>query len=231
MPSRTGYVPARSPSWGSPYAGPSTPSYPSPTYTQFSTSPGPSPPRPLNHSRPLYACAPLPALNCDIHPVLSAHGRHKPPIDIAHDPAYTFPALPVLSPRVLAEPAATNGVTSLPYFTIECAPFPWRIDVRPSSSKSGAYVTVADVFNSIYRGLHRRVPREELEAMSLSPHYISSVRRAFDSRCRSLAQVDPAAACAEGIRRIDFLLGNSLFAGLLPITSESPDAWKLAFYS
>ncbi|KAJ6539029.1 hypothetical protein B0H19DRAFT_1176787 [Mycena capillaripes] len=205
MPARTGYVqPAGSPPWGFPYAG-----------TAHVTSP-------LNYSR----CAPLPALDRDIHSVLSAHSRHKLALDVAYDPAYT----PGLSPRVLAEPATT---ARLPYFSMTCDVLPWCIDVRSSSSKSGAFVTIADVLNSIYRDLRRPVCREELEAMSLPPHVISSVRQAFHSRCSRLAQVDPTAAESEarkGIRRIDFCRGNSLFGGLQP-TDQSPDVWKLTFYS
>jgi len=239
MPARTGYVqPAGSPPGGyypyagTPYASTSTSPYPylSPTYTpsSFSASPGPMSPPPLNHSRSLYACAPLPALNCDIHPVLSAHSRHKTTLDVSCDPAYTFSTSPVLSPRVLAEPATT---TCLPYFTITLDPLPWRVDVRLCSSKSGAYITVADVLNAVYLDLRRQVRKEELEAFPR--HVVSSAQQAFYSRCSRLATVDRVAADSEarkGLRRIDFLFGNSLFAGLLP-TSESPDSWKLTFSS
>jgi hypothetical protein len=149
-------------------------------------------------------------------------------LDVSYDPAYTVSASPVLSPRVLAEPAIT---AHLPYFTIVCDALPWHISIRPSSSKPGAYITVADVLNGIYRDLRRPVRTEELEVMALPPHFISSVRQAFYTRCSRLAQVDPAAANSEtrkGIRRIDFLLGNSLFAGLVP-TKDSPDNWQLTF--
>ncbi|KAF7353065.1 hypothetical protein MVEN_01274400 [Mycena venus] len=217
---------------GTPYASTSSSpySYHSPAYTQssFPASPGPMSPPPLNHSRSLYACAPLPALNCDIHPVLSAHSRHKTTLDVSYDPAYTVSASPVLSPRVLAEPATT---ALLPHFIITLDPLPWRISVRPSSSKSGAYITVADVLNAIYLDLRRQVRKEELE--TLPPHVIASARQAFYSRCSRVGAMDPSAADSEarkGLRRIDFLFGNSLFAGLLP-TSESPDSWRLTFSS
>ncbi|KAJ7233130.1 hypothetical protein B0H12DRAFT_981487, partial [Mycena haematopus] len=129
-----------------------------------------------------------------------------------------------LSPRVLAEPATT---THLPYFTITLDPLPWRISVYPRSSKSGPYITVADVLHAIYRDLQCRVHQEELDSFPL--HYTSAVRLAFHRRCSKLAAIDRAAADSEarkGIRRIDFLQGNSIFAGLLS-TSESPDSWKL----
>ncbi|KAF7355031.1 hypothetical protein MSAN_01418600 [Mycena sanguinolenta] len=226
MPSRTGYVqPAGSPSWGYPYAGSpyastSTCSY-SPPYPQssYSVSPGPMSPPPFDHSRSLYACAPLPALSCDLHPVLS--GKQRTMVDVSRDP--TVSASAVLSPRALAEPATTSR---LPYFTITLDPLPWRIAVYPRSSKSGAYITVADVLHTIYRELHCRVTQEELD--SFPPQYISSVRQAFHRRCSRLAAIDRAAADSEarkGIRRIDLLPGT-IFTGLLS-TSESPDSWKL----
>jgi len=151
--------------------------------------------------------------------------------DVSYDPAYTVSASPVLSSRVLAEPATTPA---LPCVTIVSELFPWRISIYPSSSKPGAFVTVADVLNGIYRGLRQQVRKEELENISVPKPFIASVRQAFYSRCSRLARtVDPAAADSEarkGIRRIDFLLGNHMFAGLLP-TSENPDVWKLAVSS
>lgn len=243
MPARTGYVqPAGSPPWvysypsaGTPYASSSTSPYhyPSPTYSQssFPASPGSMSPPPLNHSRSLYACAPLPALNCDLHPVLSAQSRHRATLDVSYDPAYTASTSPVLSPRVLAERATTATTTCLPFFTLAVDHLPWRIEVRSSSSKIDAYISVADVLNAIYRDLRRQVGKDELA--TFPSHVVSAARRAFDNRCYKLAAVDPAAAKSEarrGIRRIDFLFGNTLFAGLLP-TSESPDSWKLTFSS
>ncbi|KAJ7755616.1 hypothetical protein DFH07DRAFT_821177 [Mycena maculata] len=215
------------------YASSSTSPYPSPTYTMssLSTSPGPMSPPPFNHSRSLYACAPLPALNepGHVHNVLSgAHGRrHFMAFDVSYDPAYTVSASPVLSPRVLAEPATTPH---LPCVTIMSDLFPWRISIYPSSSKPGAYVTVADVLNGIYRGLRQQVRRDELDTLPVPQPFVTAVRKAFHSRCSRVARAgDPVAADSEarkGIRRMDFLLGNHMFAGLLP-TSENPDVWKL----
>ncbi|KAJ7507439.1 hypothetical protein B0H11DRAFT_1705347 [Mycena galericulata] len=148
--------------------------------------------------------------------------------NVSYDPAYASPSL---SPRVLAEPATSPP---LPCVTILSDLFPWRISIYPSSSKPGAYVTVADVLHGLYRGLRHRVRKEELETISVPKPFIASVRQAFHNRCSRLARtVDPAAADSEarkGIRRIDFLLGNHMFTGLLP-TSENPDVWKLAVSS
>ncbi|KAJ7937360.1 hypothetical protein B0H13DRAFT_1945559 [Mycena leptocephala] len=220
MPARTGYV-AGSPPWGFPYAGTSTSTspypYSSPTYTisSFSASPGPMSPPPLNHSRSPYACAPLPALSCDMHSALSALSRHRMTLDVSYDPAYTYllhrcshPAC--LQNRLLLHTSPTSQLS-----VTLC------LGIFPS----------VHVLNGIYRDLRRPVRTEELEAMALPPHFISSVRQAFYTRCSRLAQVDPAAANSEtrkGIRRIDFLLGNSLFAGLVP-TKDSPDNWQLTF--
>ncbi|KAJ6567186.1 hypothetical protein DFH09DRAFT_918757 [Mycena vulgaris] len=145
--------------------------------------------------------------------------------DVSYDPAYTVSASPGLSSRVLAEPATTPP---LPCVTISCDL--WQFTIYPSSSKPGAFVTVADVLNGIYRDLRRPLRQDELDTLPVSQPFVASVRQAFYSRCSGLARaIDPAAADSEarkGIRRIDFLLGNHMFGGLLP-TSHSPDVWKL----
>ncbi|KAJ7162545.1 hypothetical protein C8R43DRAFT_1123247 [Mycena crocata] len=224
MPSRTTrYVqPAGSPLY---YAGASTSTspYPSPTYTMSSLSPGTMTPPHFNHSRSLYACAPLPALNGEtghIHPVLSgAHGRHALTFDLSYDPTYTVSSSPVLTPRVLAESATTPA---LPCVTIVSDLFPWRIAIYPSSSKPGACCTVADVLNGIYRELRQQVPKDELAAVPRA--HRTSVSQAYSTRMLTRPEADRA------IRRIDFLLGNHRFCGLQP-TSENPDVWRLTVSS
>ncbi|KAK7061443.1 hypothetical protein R3P38DRAFT_2829534 [Favolaschia claudopus] len=239
MPARTGYVqhtssprayPLSCAGTSTPYASTSVFPYPyhsSPTYSQSSSSGLMSPP-PLDHSRSPYACAPLPALSCDIHPVLSANSRRKATLDVSYSLTHAIAASPVLSPRVLAE-AATSA--RMPYFTISVDNLPWAIAVHPRSAKSGAYITVADVLHSIHDGLREQVlPGKELD--SCSPQAILSAQQAFYSRCSRLASMDVAAADSEfrrGIRRIDFLQGTQ-FVGLLP-TSEGPDTWKLILSS
>ncbi|KAJ6627511.1 hypothetical protein B0H10DRAFT_1994944 [Mycena sp. CBHHK59/15] len=231
MPERTRYVqPFGSPTGGYPYVGTSS-GYPSPTYTvssSLSASPGMTPP-PMNHSRSLYACAPLPAINGHIHDALRAHSRPRMAFDVSYDPAYTVASSPVLSSRVLAE-AATSPC--LPCVSIISDLLPWRIDIHPSSSKPGAYVTVADVLNGIYHALRHPLSGEELAATPAA--IVPSIRQAFHSRCSRLAYAnDPTAAKSEarrGIRRIDFLLGNHQFVGLLS-TSQNPDVWKLVVSS
>ncbi|KAF8211461.1 hypothetical protein K438DRAFT_1807340 [Mycena galopus ATCC 62051] len=228
MPARTGYVqPAASPPWGYPYAGspyaststsPYSPPYSPYAQSSFSASPGPMSPPPLNHSRSPYACAPLPALSCDLNAALSAISRGKAVWDVSYDPT--------ASPPVLSSSALVQSATStcLPYFTITLDPLPFLIAVRPSSSKAGAHITVADVLYAIYRDLRRPVRGEEFAL--IPSHVIASARQAFDRR---LAATHPAVARSEalkGIRRIDFLMGNSVFAGLVP-TAESPDSWRL----
>jgi hypothetical protein len=240
MPARTRYVqPLGSPSGAFTYSAGSSNGassyYPSPTYTMSSLSASPGPmtppqiPPPFLHSRSLYACAPLPALSGmpgHIHPALSgAHGRHTIVFDVASDPADLG-----LSPRVLAEPATSPP---LPCLFILLPGTPWHISIHPSSSK-GAYVTVADVLTGIYRGLRRQVQKEEVETLPVSQPFMASVRQAFYSRCSRLTRVVDAAAvdseARKGIRRIDFLLGNHMFRGLLA-TPDSPDMWKLSVSS
>ncbi|KAJ7781577.1 hypothetical protein B0H16DRAFT_1498918 [Mycena metata] len=224
MPALTRYVQpaASSPPRAFPNGGtPAT--YPSPIYAYSSSSASPWPtttPSPLNHSRPLYAHAPLPSLNAELHPAL-APSRHMMAldVDVSYDPAYW-----TLSPRVLAELAISPG---LPCITIVFFPG-WETTIRPSSSKFPAYVTVADVLTGVYRYLHRQAEPEELERVP--PPNMFSAHQAFTRRCNELARVDPTAARSEarrGLRRIDFLSGKSRFAGLIQ-TQYSPDKWQFS---
>ncbi|KAJ7047685.1 hypothetical protein C8F04DRAFT_1059730 [Mycena alexandri] len=220
MPALTRYVqPAGSP----PRAFPTPATYPSPTYAYSSSSTSPWPtttPSPLNHSRPLYAYAPLPSLNAELHPAL-APSRHMMALDVSYDPAYA-----TLSPRVLAELATSPG---LPCITIVFFRYPsWETTIHPSSSKCPAYVTVADVLNGVYRYLRRQAEPEELE--TVPPPHMFSAHQALSRRCNELARMDPIAARSEarkGLRRIDFLSGKSRFAGLLQ-TQDSPDRWQFS---
>ncbi|KAJ7228970.1 hypothetical protein GGX14DRAFT_416098 [Mycena pura] len=228
MPGRMRYV--QPPPAEFPYASTSTSPYPSPTYavSPLSVSSGPVTTPPFNHTRSLYACAPLPALNGYIHPALDAHNTHLT-YDVSYDPSCTPSTPPIFAPRVLAEAATTP---SLPCVTVVSDCFPWRIAVYPSSRKAGAYVTVADVLHTIYRELHRQVRPEELQ--SAPPRVVDAARLAHFSRCNRLAQAgDPVAAQSEaykGIRRIDFLQGRHKFSGLLS-TAETPDVWQLSVAS
>ncbi|KAJ7283478.1 hypothetical protein C8J57DRAFT_1292669 [Mycena rebaudengoi] len=211
MPVATWYVPTSGSSAGSsPYAGPSNASpYSSPTYPMSSFSPGPLSPPPLNYSR----YAPLPALNGHIHDVFRDPSRHMLSFDVSCDPTYALSSLP---PPVRVQ-AATSPC--LPCVSITCDLFPGSIDIHPSSSKPGAFVTVADVIQGIIRGLREAVSREEI-AMAAHVHDMPRVHKAFTRRCRRLGQQDH-------LRRIDFLMGAHRFVGLLS-TSQNPDVWKLA---
>ncbi|KAJ7638517.1 hypothetical protein FB45DRAFT_903109 [Roridomyces roridus] len=214
VPAMTRYV-QQSPPSGAYFSPPSSAApqyYPSP----YTPSGSPMTPPPFNHSRSLYACSPLPPLNGHIHNLLSSRSGPALGFDVSSDPAHTLSSL--LSPPVLAEPATTP---CLPCVTIVSDLFPWRISIYPSSSKPGAYVTVADVLCGIYRELRQQVPADDHDLVSAPQHILDAASRSFYARCKRDASQRP-----RGLRRIDFLQGRRAFSGLSP-TSESPDIWRL----
>jgi len=87
-------------------------------------------------------------------------------------------------------------------------------------------MSVLDALYAIYRYLQMQVTLAEYERLSAIPGLQDEVARAFYRRCarRSMARLEHS----QGMRRIDCLLGNTVFLGL---TLESPDPvsgyWQL----
>jgi hypothetical protein len=124
-----------------------------------------------------------------------------------------------LPSRVLYEQATTPP---LPFLSIASLHLPWLIDVYASN---GSYVSVGDVFSSIYWSLRTNITTAEFHSF---PHQRDQLRgtRAYEQRYRRFRNTrgndDEKRA---GMKRIDFLLGHTRFHGIS--NSGNPDQWRL----
>lgn len=106
------------------------------------------------------------------------------------------------------DPAGTGSSKPM---EILCELLPWKITVSP---KHGAWVTVDDVFVQMYNSLQLTVTPQEVR--KANPGDWQAVTKAWEKR-------DPDGR--EGVKRIDFLLGNFRFLGLTALEEE--DYWRL----
>jgi hypothetical protein len=125
-----------------------------------------------------------------------------------------------LSGRALFEPATTPP---LPFLSITSIHLPWIIDVYASN---GSYVSLGDVFNSIYRSLRTNITTTEF---NFFPHRRDQVRatRAYEQRYRRFRNTfgnDLEKRC--GMKRIDFLMNHTKFHSISK-TRHNPDEWQL----
>jgi len=95
---------------------------------------------------------------------------------------------------------------------IICSRLPWRITIYPRVQ--GSYVTVADVFDGLYRALSVSVTAAEFDLLP-SPRAKYAVNDAFLRRWKR--QSNHALQISEqklGMKRMDFLGDMSEFGGL-----------------
>ncbi|KAF8144202.1 hypothetical protein K438DRAFT_1486876, partial [Mycena galopus ATCC 62051] len=77
-----------------------------------------------------------------------------------------------------------------------------------------APITVADVLIAIHKILHKHITHKEWATVSAEDQ--RKVTRAFIQRCRAEAfNARERAEIGEGVKRVDFLLGETIFQGLL----------------
>ncbi len=100
----------------------------------------------------------------------------------------------------------------------------WPVDVRNSAG-----VRCGDVFRALVANLHQFVRPDELADMI--PEQVSLASAACTARIKAGLphgpswSSDPSAAAADGIRRVDLLLGHTQFYGLVP--GPSPGEWTM----
>lgn len=101
----------------------------------------------------------------------------------------------------------------------------WTVEVLPSSSTSGAYVTVNDVLSKLHRELTKGV--DPAHYGDLPPAERRCVDNAYFSRCSDIQDVNQMdRARARGVIKLDFLAGQTHFMGLSG-TTNGPDIWEL----
>lgn len=155
-------------------------------------------------------------------------------INIHYLLAFTPYTDPVISYNLSEPPHLSNSsegsseaATSPPLqrLTIVHPLFMWNVEVVPSSSTHGAYVTVNDVLSTLYSELIPGV--DPVHYAELPAEERQFVDRAYFYRCSDIRDVNERnRARARGVIKLDFLAGQTCFKGLSGTTS-GPDIWEL----
>lgn len=115
-------------------------------------------------------------------------------------PFYTFNDQPITSPKL--------GCIQLTSFD-----FPWEIVIEASNSAAG--VTLGDLFEALYVEMDQ--PLLQTELIGASPPHIQQISEAC--RVRE-SMIYPANFTFGSLKRIDWLMGNTAFCGLVENVSE-----------
>ena len=125
-----------------------------------------------------------------------------------------------LSPQTLREQAT---IPPLPFLSITSIHLPWTIKVYASN---GLYVTIEDVFYSIYHTLRTNITIAEFNLLSKQNDQRRAAR-AYEKRYRRLRNNKAYENEKRGgMKRVDFLMGHTKFIGISN-TSYRPDEWQL----
>ncbi|KAJ7473549.1 hypothetical protein FB451DRAFT_1249515 [Mycena latifolia] len=106
----------------------------------------------------------------------------------------------------------------------------WPVDVVHSRA-----LTLGDVLRGLHRALHQRIAAADWDTLSSTD--AQRVEEAFTQRCRAEAVrsgVAPAqlhdrevASRNEGVKRVDFLLGKTVFSGLVRVPGDPERCFRL----
>ena len=125
-----------------------------------------------------------------------------------------------LSVRTLREPATTPPLS---FLTITSIHLPWVIKVYASNA---LYVTLEDIFDSIYRNLRTNITSAEFNLFSKQEDQRRATR-AYEKRYRRHRNTRAYEEEKRGgMKRVDFLMGHTKFLGLSN-SSRHPDEWQL----
>lgn len=149
-----------------------------------------------------------------------------PPIYCTHSPSVNFDlTLPPpntstnhrgFSRHTLLESATKTPLSAL---TLISPHLSWSIEV---TAPYGTYVTVHDVLDGIYRSLRANISSNDFRALRQKDQ--NRVTIAFEQRC--LRSKKPEYERRMGVRRVDFLMGYTMFTGLTA-TNKGHDVWVL----
>ncbi|GJE98719.1 hypothetical protein PsYK624_149540 [Phanerochaete sordida] len=176
----------------------------------------PLPPSPAAGSSP--SSSPLPLVVSDLlSSSLHMHVQTRPfQWDLLTDPVrLATPSDPpvmeyLLQPTQLAMPATTPPVVEL---KIIHPALPWGINVTASRYYGNICVTVGDVLQQLYQALRFSVTPSEFNMMQQNkPHDAAAVSNAFEHRAQRAARYGGDER-RKGIRRVDFLMDRTQFAG------------------
>jgi hypothetical protein len=106
-----------------------------------------------------------------------------------------------------SEPATFPRLTSIKIISHS---FPWTITIKAADPATG--VTCGNVIDRIGDFLHEMVEKEEFERVSR--HHKKDMTSAYHVN-RSTARGVPGGRLGEGIRRLDWLVRDTIFAGIV----------------
>ncbi|KAJ7450124.1 hypothetical protein FB451DRAFT_1286192 [Mycena latifolia] len=191
----------------------SSPSGPfTPPSLPYASLPGPSPYAP----RRSYTAS---AGNARAHNLMASSEAPLLSYDISLHPSTVSTHYPGLSSGGMLEPAV---YPPQPTISIVTPHLPWSIAV---SASNGRYVTVSDALTGLHHALRVNVTSAEYNA--LGSHKL--MRRAAAAYTHRYMRLKGHRGYEEekkhGIKRVDFLMGNTKFRGLSP--TERADVWRL----
>ena len=189
---------------------------PSPAWSQTSLPSTGGPRTPPIHTVPLppYAFPPMkenPVAPRFPRPRLSLEMQTSVPPSLYSYLAYpqvrldiAFPPPPYRSriPSYLVT-SATNPPSQV--MTVVVPGLPWSIIVKPRTSFP--FVTVLDILDALHTSLRKPIKQVEFDAVS--HQYRKFIAAAWHGRLDKMSPSDARAEWARGVRRIDFLLGNT----------------------
>ncbi|KDR67080.1 hypothetical protein GALMADRAFT_80144 [Galerina marginata CBS 339.88] len=125
-----------------------------------------------------------------------------------------------VSSRALCEPA-TNP--PLGFISMTSPYLPWTIKVYASNR---SYVTLEDVYESIYRSLRANVTPSEFNSFP-TPNDQRRATRAYEQRYRRQRSTRIYEEEKRGgMKRVDFLMGHTRFLGISN-NGRRPEEWHL----
>ncbi|KDQ28227.1 hypothetical protein PLEOSDRAFT_1077160 [Pleurotus ostreatus PC15] len=144
-----------------------------------------------------------------------------PQPSIRYDCSYPPPHLSILNrhvpPHHVSEPATYPPTT---FMTISSPYLPWTLRVTPRHG----VISVSDVLHAIYVGLRSGIYPQDFESMTRDNQ--KRVRKAYENRYRRMrSSGDAALEKAQGVKRVDFLMGHTVFMGLVP--TSDPIHWVM----
>jgi hypothetical protein len=182
------------------------------------TSPAHIPPPSIGYGLPHALPYPPSTTSVHAHPLLDASAITY---DVMEHPS-TITTLNnySLSTRTLREQATTPP---LPFLRITSIHLPWSIKVYASN---GLFVTLEDVFDSIYRTLRTNITNAEFNMFSTQDDQRRATR-AYEKRYRRLRNTRAYEEEKRGgMKRVDFLMNHTRFLSISN-SSRLPDEWQL----
>ncbi|KAF8987363.1 hypothetical protein BDZ89DRAFT_1087714 [Hymenopellis radicata] len=182
-------------------------------YTVSGTTPSPS-----------RSISSLPSSTGPITPPAFAIALPHPPAHSGHKHSHKsrptiHPLLAVAKPRAVNfDPAISPPLSRM---TITSPHLPWPIHVEPRLN--GAYITVSDVLAAIYHSLRQNIRPAEFHSLP-GKGDMQRVTAAYQARYRRISnRTSYEDEKKAGVKRVDFLKGRTIFAGLS--TGSSAHSW------